>query len=194
MKILKRDQAYWGQDGGVTFGGGDPLLQHDFLKAVLIECKKNYMHTAIETSAHFKTSEFLDILQYVDWAFIDVKHMNPVKHKEGTGVDNKIILKNIAELKKSGWPGRLILRTPIIMGYNYDYENLTRTIDFMQEYAISEINLLPLHNLGESKYSQLGMEAPLSSEQIPPEEFMLTLQHLFTEKGLDCFIGSEGPS
>lgn len=73
LQILRRDFSSWGSNGGVTFSGGDPITQHDFLIEVLKGCHKLGIHTAIETSAHFPREKFLDVMQYIDFAFIDVK-------------------------------------------------------------------------------------------------------------------------
>ena len=105
LQILRRDFSNWGSNGGVTFSGGDPITQHDFLVEVLKGCKKLGIHTAIETSACFPSDIFLDVMQYIDFAFIDVKHMDSQAHKAGTGVGNEQILENIRLLKQSGWGG-----------------------------------------------------------------------------------------
>ena len=95
MKILKRDFSNWGSEGGVTFTGGDPLMHHDFLYDVLMECKKSHIHTAIETSGFATEENFLKILTNINFAFIDVKNMDTEAHKWGTGVGNELILSNI---------------------------------------------------------------------------------------------------
>ena len=89
MKILNRDRHYWGSSGGVTCSGGDALVQMDFLTALLKSCREAYIHTALETSACFVRERFLAAMKYVDFAFIDIKHMDPVKHLEQTGVSNE---------------------------------------------------------------------------------------------------------
>lgn len=143
VKILKRDCSKWGTDGGVTFTGGDPLTQSAFLLEVLKECREMQIHTAVETSACFPEKTFLEVMDYIQFAFIDVKNMDREKHKEGTGVYNDQILSNIRALKKSGWKGRLVLRYPVIEGYNDSEENALQLIDFMNENDLFEVNLLP---------------------------------------------------
>jgi len=95
MKILRRDFSNWGSGGGVTFSGGDPLMQQEFLVEILKKCYEWQIHTAIETSGYAKQEIFLEVLKYIQFAFIDVKNMDREKHKEGTGVYNDLILSRI---------------------------------------------------------------------------------------------------
>jgi len=148
MTILRRDFNNWGPDGGVTFSGGDPLMHHEFLIEVLKKCHEWQIHTAIETSGCVKQEVFLEVLKYIDFAFIDVKNMDSEKHKEGTGVYNDLILSNIEALQNSGWQGRLIIRQPTIAGYNDSDENAHKLIEFMNKNSLYEINLLKFHRMG----------------------------------------------
>lgn len=155
MEVLKRDRDFWGADGGVTFSGGDPLMQWEFLIEALKECKKNDIHTAIETSGYADEAVFLNVMQYIDFAFVDIKHMDSDAHLSKTGVRNERILSNLKALRRSGWKGRIILRTPIIPGFNDDLENAEKVADFMNENGFFEINLLPFHRLGTSNGNSL---------------------------------------
>ena len=101
---------------------------------------------------------FRSVMQYIQFAFIDVKHMDPEAHKAGTGVGNQQILDNIRALVRSGWTGRLVLRQPTIGGYNDSEENARKVIAFMQENGLFEINLLKFHRMGQTKWEQLGKE------------------------------------
>jgi pyruvate formate lyase activating enzyme len=191
LERINRDRNYWDAGGGVTFSGGEPLFQHQFLKKILEKCRELYIHTAIETTAHAGTDIFLDIFSMIDFAFIDIKHMDPILHREKTGVENAIILKNIKALAGSGWPGRLVLRTPIIEDFNDSPENMTATAGFMSSIGLREINLLPFHRLGDSKWQQLGKSYRYSSFQATDADRMLELQEIFENAGLICYIGSD---
>ena len=190
LKILRRDFSSWGQNGGVTFSGGDPILQHDFLVEVLKGCRDLQIHTAIETSAYFDTARFLDVMQYIQFAFIDVKHMDPEAHKAGTGVGNQQILDNIRALVRSGWPGRLVLRQPTIGGYNDSEENARKVIAFMQENGLFEINLLKFHRMGQTKWEQLGKEYAYASKGDVTDETLQALQTLYLDAGIACYVGN----
>ncbi|MCX8025241.1 MAG: glycyl-radical enzyme activating protein, partial [Thermanaerothrix sp.] len=193
MRILKRDQQYWGGQGGVTFSGGEPLMQRRFMRAVLEACRDAYIHTAVETSAYIESGAFLELMRFVDWAFIDIKHMDPEKHKIGTGVSNELILSNIALLARSGWSGRLIIRMPVIPGFNDDDENILKIAEFLRQVGLVEMNILPFHRLGDSKWSQLGEVYPYRDYEGTPEEKLAHLQRLLLDQQIACYVGSETP-
>ncbi len=194
MAILTRDQGFWGAGGGVTFSGGDPLSQPEFLLAVLKQCRASYIHTAVETSAQADTDLLLAILPWTDWLLVDIKHMNPAAHRAETGAGNERILKNIEALASAGWGGRLIVRVPIIPGYNDTAENLRATAGFVRELALKEVNLLPFHRLGASKYEQLGLDYGRYAHLAPPSlETLRPHQQIFLAAGLACYVGFETP-
>lgn len=193
MHTLRRNRPYWGDRGGVSFSGGEPLFQHDFMKALLSTCKKEGMHVAVETTAYIKTERFLELMQFVDFAFIDVKHMDSEKHKEKTGVGNELVHKNIRALVESKWPGRLILRFPAIEGFNDSIENVTKVGDFMESLGLYEINILPFHRLGDSKWKQLGKEYKYTDTESVGEENLHNLQDIFLDRSIACYLGSNTP-
>ena len=193
MKILKRDFSNWGSEGGVTFTGGDPLMHHDFLYDVLMECKKSHIHTAIETSGFATEENFLKILTNINFAFIDVKNMDTEAHKWGTGVGNELILSNIEALVKSPWKGRLILRQPTIHDYNDSDENAMKLIEFMKRLDLFEINLLKFHRMGTSKWEQLGKQYEYVDHGDMTDERMKELQTLYLDNGIACYIGDDTP-
>jgi len=193
MQVLRRDYANWGSDGGVTFSGGEPLMHHEFLHEVLKKCRELQMHTAIETSGFAREEVFLEIFRYLNFAFVDVKNMDEEKHIWGTGVSNKPILSNIAALKKSGWPGRLVLRQPTIHGYNDSTDNALRVIEFMNANDLFEINLLKFHRMGATKWEQLGKTYEYSDHGDMTDERMKELQALYLENDIACYIAEDTP-
>jgi len=193
VKILRRDFSNWGPEGGVTFTGGDPLLQHGFLLEVLKRCRTLQIHTAIETSACVGRDIFLEIMPYINFAFIDVKQMDSERHRAETGVGNELILSNIAALVDSGWEGRLILRQPIIGGFNAGDEDARKVIDFMNAHGLFEINILKFHPLGETKWNQLGRAYPHSGRKSLDMEHMERIQQLYLRNGIACYLGDRTP-
>jgi len=193
LRILSRDQGYWGSQGGVTFSGGEPLFQAEFLLAVLAKCRAAYMHTAVETCAHVDTALLLEVLKWTDWLFVDIKHMDSAAHRAGTGVGNELILQNIEAVAAAGWGGRLIVRVPIVPGFNDSAENLQATAAFVQRLHRPEVNLLPFHRLGNSKYEQLGLAYKYAPVASPTPETMLAAQRLFAAVGLPCYVDSATP-
>lgn len=191
MRILVRDQGFWGSQGGVTFAGGEPLFQAEFLLALLAKCRSNYMHTTVETCAHASTSVFREVLNWTDALFIDIKHMDSAAHRAGTGAGNELILQNIEEVASTGWDGRLIIRVPIVPGFNDTVENLQATAAFMAGLELKEVNLLPFHRLGHSKYEQLGLDYEYAQVPTPSTEVLKSYQRIFEAAGLQCYVGHE---
>lgn len=194
MQIFRRDRQFWGTRGGVTFSGGEPLFQREFIYNVLKKCKEAYMHTAVETTACVETGFFFKVIEFIDWVFCDIKHMDTRKHAEYCGVGNELILKNIRMLaEKPDWDGFMINRMPVIPGFNDDEENIRQTAGFIRKCGLEAINILPFHRLGESKYRQLDMDYPFSGQKSPEEKEMQAIKTWFEEEGIICFIGYETP-
>lgn len=191
MAVLARDRDFWGAGGGVTFSGGEPFCQTPFLREVLHRCRAAYMHTAIETTANAATETFLDLMKDVDFAFIDFKHSDNAAHLAGTGVGNAQIKRNIAALIAAAWSGRLVLRLPLIPGFNDTPENLCGTADFMEENGLFEINVLPFHRLGDSKWRQLGLDYPYREQNETSEAALMKVQEYFLARKIACYIASE---
>lgn len=191
MQRLERERDFWGPGGGVTFSGGEPFFQGWFLQELLAACKRKNLHTAIETTAHAAPEAFLAAMSLIDFAFIDVKHMDDKRHQAGTGVSNKLILSNIAKLRRSGWNGRLVLRIPVISGFNDTLENMRATADFMDSLGLYEINLLPFHRLGDSKWEQLGKTYAHRREAATSPQVLEELQKIFLQRKIACYVGSQ---
>lgn len=193
MAILKRDMKNWGSKGGVTFTGGEPLQQHIFLDKVLKRCRKEAIHTAVESSGYASLETFMKIYTQLDFAFVDVKNFDDEKHQQGTGVSNVPILRNIAALAASEWEGRLVLRTPVIAGYNDSMENAAACIDFMKSNDLFEINLLPFHRMGSSKWEQLGRKYEYDTGGDITRETLVSLQEQYLANDIACYIGDDTP-
>jgi len=193
VSVLLRDHNNWGSNGGVTFTGGEPLMQVDYLVEVLKECRKKWIHTAIETSGFISTNKFLEVFKRIDFAFVDIKNMDDEAHIWGTGVSNSQVLQNVSALANSNWQGRLVLRTPMIHGYNDSDENARKVIDFMNENDLFEINLLKFHRLGQTKWEQLGLEYEYATKGDMTDERMSELQDMYLDAGIACYVGDDTP-
>lgn len=135
------------------------------------------------------------IYEHVDWAFNDLKHMDPVKHKEATGKSNRQILENLRHIADLAHEGKLrqVIRIPVVVGFNDDNENIDATIDFVKSIGTHEINLLPFHRLGESKYEQLDEVYDARDMRPPSEELMHSIADRIRAAGLKCYVGSDTP-
>jgi pyruvate formate lyase activating enzyme len=163
-------------EGGVTFSGGEPLLQAGFVRAVLTLLKKQGLHTAIETAANLPWETLEQIIPVTDLFLCDIKAFSGAAHKEGTGADNARILENIRRLSGAG--KELLLRVPVVPGFNDSDTAIRETGAFVQTlHAYQGIELLPFHNMCAGKYDALGREFAARNIAPPTDESM---QHLTT--------------
>ena len=152
-EILK-DSVFFGADGGVTFSGGEPLLQYDFLSELLKSAKKKGINTAVETSG-YTTRDLGEISRYVDLWLYDIKILDDELHKRHTGVSNKQILKNLFYLDNIG--AKIILRCPIIPDINMNKKHFEELAVIANRLKNAEaVHIEPYHPLGISKSEQLG--------------------------------------
>ena len=193
MRVFNRDRRYWGDEGGVTLTGGEPLLQEAFVLDLLQRCHDSLINTCVETSAHVPRSVLQAVLPYVDWLFVDIKHMNSGRHLAGTGVPNDTVLENVRWIASADWAGRLVLRTPVIPGFNDDAPNAEATAAFLTQIGVSEINLLPFHRLGTSKYEQLGMTYEYAEQPALAQESLESLATIYRGNGITCHVGADTP-
>ncbi len=191
---FNRERHFWGDRGGVTFSGGEPLLQKEFIFPLLKECKNQYIHTCVETTGHISSDFWLEVLPYIDWVFMDVKHMDTSRHKEFTGVGNELILKNLKLLADyNEWEGIIVPRIPIIPNFNDDEKNIEETAKYIKSLGLEVINILPFHRLGESKYRQLGQVYEFENCSSPTAEQMEYLKNIIEKEGLLCYVGYDTP-
>ena len=193
LRKIERDRPYWRGEGGVTLGGGEVMTQYKFAAEVLKACHEMCIHTAIETSGCAPWEHYEALLPYLDWIFADLKHMDPEMHKKFTGVSNGLIKSNLAKLGLNQKNYRMVLRIPVIPGFNDTEENMEASAEFMLENNIREVNLLPFHRLGASKYDQLGLQYGYAEVKTLEAANLETLQNIFSQKGLSCYLGSETP-
>jgi pyruvate formate lyase activating enzyme len=182
--IIAKDIAFYrNSGGGVTFTGGEPLLQPDFLAETLTECKKLDIHTAIETCGYAARSDFERILPVTDLFLFDIKIINDQKHQHFTGISNKLILGNLEFLTRQ--KNHIILRFPLIPGITDTDENLSDIISLMKRLGLNEIDPEPYHSLGNAKYDELGIHNPLSGilgDFGYPAERLKQIENIFNEK------------
>lgn len=175
-EILKDKAFYETSGGGVTFSGGECMLQIDFLEAILKECKNHGIHTAVDTAGHVPFDSFERILPYTDLFLYDIKCFDSDKHKKYTGVGNELIFENLGRLLfdgKSVW-----IRIPIIPNINDSVEEMTAIRKALDSYGYpQQVELLPYHALGEHKYAAIGKQA--QSFSVPDQETVAEFKKLF---------------
>ena len=184
QEVVKDRLFYENSGGGVTLSGGEPMSQPDFTGALLKQCKDKGIHTVLDTSGYVQAELWDRVLDYVDMVLYDLKQMDPQKHKEYTGVSNQLILANARKLASLKIP--MVIRIPLIPGYNDTDENSESCARFIKELGITNVELLPFHKLCVSKYAKLQKEWKLNKVTPPAQERLEELQEIFTGQGLTC--------
>jgi pyruvate formate lyase activating enzyme len=186
-EINKDSPFYKTSNGGVTVGGGEATMQHEFLTAFFKKCKEHEIHTAIETCGYVKWENLAMILEHLDLVHFDIKHMNSVTHKELTDVPNELILDNA---RKTAALRPIIIRIPVIPGCNDSEENIAATARFAAELGDNFIHLelMPYHNLGSHTFSKLDRPYELSHLEPPSDEHMNHLKMVVESCGVSAHI------
>ena len=175
-EVLKDKAFYENSGGGVTFSGGECMLQIDFLEEILKACKENGIHTAVDTAGYVPFERFEQIIPYTDLFLYDVKCYDSDKHKQYTGVSNELILSNLGRLLKMG--KAMWIRIPIIPTVNDSEEEMLNIKKFIISRGSPEkIELLPYHAMGEHKYAAIGKQAQRFF--VPSKEKLSGLNRVF---------------
>jgi pyruvate formate lyase activating enzyme len=184
MAEIKRDVLFYDQSGGgVTFTGGEPMLQSGFLEETLGLCKEQHIHTAVDTSGYTSWENFHSILPLVDLFLYDVKLMDESRHQKYTSVSNKLILNNLQKLSEAG--AHIVVRIPLIPGINDDYDNIDLCAETLAKLPVLEgLELMPYHNIGTAKYTALGMEYKLENLHRPDDEQVQRVEERLSSRGL----------
>jgi pyruvate formate lyase activating enzyme len=187
-EITKDTLFYDESSGGVTFSGGEPLLQPSFLSELLKACGDLGLHRAVDTCGYADTRTLLNVASQVDLFLYDLKHMDPEKHFRYTGVSNELILSNLQCLSRQG--ARIIIRLPVIPGINNDEDNIEQTGAFLSSLAgVNQVNILPYHCAAEAKYKNLGMKYGAADIERPAQEHLESIARQLENYGLQVNIG-----
>ncbi len=184
LEEIKRDVPFYDQSGGgVTFTGGEPMAQTEFLKEVLLECRELQIDTAVDTSGFTSCENFYTIVPLVDLFLYDLKLMDETRHIKYTSVSNKLIINNLRKLAEMGAP--IIVRIPLIPGINDDNENISligATLAEMPRPVGAEV--MPYHDIGTAKYQALGMKYKLPDMYSPTDEQVLRAEEILFSHGI----------
>ena len=172
MDLIRRDRDFYDRSGGgVTLSGGEALLQWRFCRDVLMRCREEGIHTCLESALHVNPKAIDAVAPYVDLFITDIKQMDSEIHKKFTGVGNELILRNIKKLVDMDMP--LVIRMPIIPGFNDNEEYIDRTGDFILNELGNkpeEIQLLKYRPLGEGKANSLGLPMQMKAMKVEDQE------------------------
>ena len=187
-EIEKNIVFFKNSNGGVTLSGGEALMQLDFATEVLKNCKRKGLSTAIETCGFYAFNVLKKVIDNLDYIFYDIKHMDNEKHRQFTGVGNKIILDNLLRLQN--YQVNINVRIPVLPGINDDIKNITATAKMIATLPkVKFIELLPYHRFGIHKYNELDRAYTLNEMMPPDKKDLYRLKKIFDNFHLNCKIG-----
>ena len=185
LREALKDTAFYRQSGGgVTFSGGEPLLQQEFATALARALHENGVPVAIETAAAVPGERFCAFLREVDYVHVDLKHYDSARHRAGTGVGNEQIIENICAVRDSGLD--YMVRIPVIPGFNASPEDAEGFANLLASIGVECVQLLPFHQLGERKYSLLGRKYAHAGQPQLHREDLKQYQEIMLRHGLDA--------
>jgi pyruvate formate lyase activating enzyme len=183
IRELERDRAFYEESGGgVTFSGGEPLAQPDFLAEALDGLRARGLHTAVDTCGYAPPEALAQVADRADLFLFDLKLMDEKKHDDLTGQPNGVILENFRRLVRLG--RKIVVRLPLVAGVNDDETNIRETAEFLAGLgAVAEIGLLPYHRLGGDKYQGLGKTNRAERLTAPSEETLRQITRDLESRG-----------
>lgn len=190
MPEIEKERIFFeDSDGGVTFSGGEPLQQHDFLNQVLSKCNQNSIHTALDTTGFASKEVVLKIMDKVDLFLYDIKHLDDTIHKKFTGISNRLIFENMKLLYDKG--KNINIRFPVIPGVNNDEAHIDSLLSYLMHEVpnMKNIDLLPYHNIADHKYEKFKLENRMKDVEKTYGMDIEDIKVSFEEKGFQVQIG-----
>lgn len=191
METVIKDEPYYRRSGGgLTLSGGESLCQAEFARDLLHAAKARGMNTAMESMAGLPYEKIEMLLPYLDNYLMDIKHIDPEKHKRFTGRSNELMLENARKVAESGMT-RLDIRVPVIPTFNDKPEEIRAIAQFADKLpGVAKIHLLPYHRLGQDKYEGLGRDYEMDGILPPDNAYMEMLRQVVRQNSsLYCQIG-----
>jgi pyruvate formate lyase activating enzyme len=189
MAEVERDVVFYDQSGGgVTFSGGEPLMQPDFLVALLNRCRELNIHTAVDTSCYAEPEIVKSVAEKTNLFLCDIKHIDNEMHERLTGVGNSLILDNIRLISQAG--KKIIIRIPVIPGFNDDPANIEATGEFTASLpGVGRIDLLPFNRGGIEKSARLTGETKSMQIETPDDDRMSEIADNLSKYVFEVNIG-----
>jgi pyruvate formate lyase activating enzyme len=183
-EVIRDKPFYLNSSGGITASGGEPLLQVEFVVELFKRCRENNIHTCLDTCGYADADAWRKVLPYTNLVLYDLKLMDSSAHLRWTGKSNAKVLRSAKLVAASGVP--VIVRIPVITGINDSKENMEVAARFCTGTGINEVNLLPYHRFGESKYAMLDRRYHLYKLSRPEHHELEKLTGIFKSAGLNC--------
>ena len=189
VNIIAKDVPFYDESGGgVTFSGGEPLFQPEFLMAVLDACAILHIHRAVDTTGYTDSDTITAVAERSDLFLFDLKLMDPEKHKCYTGVSNRKILANLERI--AGMDLDIIIRMPLLPGINDDDENIDKTGRFIAALpGVRKIDILPYHDFQKTKYSKFAIPYRAEAIASPSNQQVAAVVERLEDFGLNVTIG-----
>lgn len=179
-----KDKDFYMEDGGITFSGGEALMQADFVLSCLKLCEEQSINTAIDTSGYVPYDSINKTIPYCDLYLYDIKTINEKKHKKFTGVSNTLILENFKRLTKENVD--IWVRVPVVNTFNNTADDMEEISDFILQHGnVSQVSLMSYHKLGASKYDTLGVENKMHFDGSVEDSDMNKYKEIFKSKGIN---------
>lgn len=184
-ECIRDKRVYLQSGGGVTFSGGEPMMQAEFLAPVMEKLRGEGVHIAMETSLCVNWEKIEKLVSLVDLFFVDIKCVTPETHRAGVGADNALILENIRKLSATG--ANIILRTPVVPGFNADDDEIGKIADFIKALPNTHpAELLAYHGMCAPKYTALSREFPCKDTPEPTKAEMEKYTAILRDKGIEA--------
>jgi pyruvate formate lyase activating enzyme len=183
MAEIERDRIFYDEsDGGVTFSGGEPLMQPAFLGLMVRSCRDSNIHVAVDTCGQVDTNALLEVARDADLFLFDLKTMDEDRHRAYTGASNARILENLERL--AAVHSNVVVRFPLIPGVNDDDENVRATGAYLASLRLTRVDVLPYHRAGLAKYDRLQRPYLLPDTQPPAADRQIHVVRLLEDCGL----------
>lgn len=172
LRVVENDSAFYARSGGgMTISGGEPLMQAEFTTELLKEAKRRRINTAIETCGFVEWPVLQKAAEFIDTILFDIKCIDAVKHKQFTGGSNEVILSNFENLCQAFPKKPILVRTPVVPGFNDSLEDIRAIVDFIKGRDNVSYQILQYHRLGQPKYEYLGRQYPLGDVKLDDQLF-----------------------
>ncbi len=189
MTEIEKDLIFFEESGGgITFSGGEPLLQFDFLMEVLEKCKQKSIHTCVDTTGFVSSEKMKKVAELTDLFLFDLKIVDDELHQKYTGISNHLILENLQMLDKLGKD--IWIRFPLIPGINDDESNIFRMLEFLNHLQKKHpVQILPYHKIGKHKYSRFGIDYKMEGVEESSQKHIDSIKKYFEDAGFAVTVG-----
>ena len=188
-EVLKDRIIFEESGGGVTFSGGEPLLQPLFLYEALKSIKNQAIHTVVETSGYAGWPYFNKILPFTDLVLFDLKVIKEGQDNYYLGIDSEVIIENLQKLAAA--EKDLLIRIPLIPGVNDDRESIVKMAEILRNTGLSEVEIIPFHRLGSVKYESLDYEYRMEETSPPDQTKLNAVRELLVSEGIRTLTGDD---